>query len=401
MMSEYGSRTNSSQAIELAVGLAPADPEAHYARAALLADAGNHAEAIRAYERTLGLRPGDYVLWVELGKLREQSGDAEGAIREFREAVRRAPFYADPRWQLGNTLLRQGREEEAFDELRLAATVNPRRYPRLIALAWHASGGSDARRLIEITRPQHPSESLLVARYLIKQNHAGEAMRLIRERGVDISEADRRTLLDELLDARRFREAHELWASTGSDAGTRSLTADDAGSSITDGSFERELRFDAAGFGWQIARRQGETNVKLSLDATTPRAGARSLRIDFGGNSAPSSSIISQLVLVEGGRRYRLSFSARTQDLITGGLPFIRITDAGRAAEAREAAAVLAETPTLPPGTSDGWQELTAEFTTPNEASAVKISVVRRNCAEVSCPAFGHVWLDGFSLVRL
>ncbi|MCA1607551.1 MAG: tetratricopeptide repeat protein [Acidobacteria bacterium] len=60
---------------------------------------GQHDEAIKQFEWASALRPRHYHLWLELGRMRRQAGDQQGALVAFREAVRRAPYYAQPRWQ--------------------------------------------------------------------------------------------------------------------------------------------------------------------------------------------------------------------------------------------------------------------------------------------------------------
>ena len=81
LLSEYGSATDSLAATERAVRFNPADPEALYAHAVELADAGRSDEAVAEFERAALLRPNDYLIWQELGRAREDSGDTDGASR--------------------------------------------------------------------------------------------------------------------------------------------------------------------------------------------------------------------------------------------------------------------------------------------------------------------------------
>jgi hypothetical protein len=374
------------------VRIGPADAETHYARAALLSGAGEASAAVGEYERAAALRPRDYVLWLELGRAREEAGDVAGTLAALAESTRAAPHYAQPRWQLGNALLRAGRRDEAFAELRRAAESDPRLYPNFVDVVWHATGG-DARALAETAAPRSPPESLALARYLVKQGEVAAGVRAASEAGGGISEVGRRALLSDLLAGGRFREAYTLWS-----AGSGAARCSSGGACIADGGFEGELSFDETGFGWRIARASSAANTTLSLDADAPREGARSLRIDFGGDSTPSEKIISQLVPVEGGTRYRLGFAARTGELVTGGLPFVRVADAGGAPAG--GLPPLAESPALPAGTSGGWQDFAMEFTTPRAAGTVTVSLLRRECAISPCPAFGHLWLDGFYIVK-
>ena len=379
VVSDYAGRVRSREAADVSVALAPSDPEARYARGNVLADSGDYAGAAPAYEEALALRPRDYVIWVELGKTREETGDTAGALEAFRRAASLAPFYAGPRWQLGNALLRAGSRAAAVAELRRAAESDPGLYPNLVRTLWHASG-RDPRALVRDAAPRTPEETLTLARFLIKEGEPGEGLGLLRESGAPLKEEARRTLVTDLIGAERFADAFLVWSGGRGSAGA-----------LTDGGFEEEARTDEQGFGWRFA--PGGQYVKLSLDADSPGEGARSLKVEYAGNSEPSLTAVSRLVAVEPGARYRLTFSARTKEVVTGGPPFVNIVSAAKTGEA------LAETATLPAST-DGWREFVLEFTAP-AAGAVRVALRRKPCASVPCPAFGGVWLDAFELRRV
>ncbi|HEX8290760.1 MAG TPA: tetratricopeptide repeat protein [Pyrinomonadaceae bacterium] len=379
VVSDYAARAGSKEAADASVALAPSDPEAHYARGNVLADSGDYAGAASAYEAALGLRPRDHVIWVELGRAREETGDTAGALEAFRRAVALAPFYARPRWQLGNTLLRAGPRAEAVAELRRAAESDPRLYPNLVQTLWHASG-RDPGALMRDARPLTPEQTLAVVRLLVREGESGQGLKALRERGAELTDDARRTLVADLIAAGRFAEAHSVWSGGRDPVG-----------SLTDGGFEAGARSDEDGFGWRFAGR-GQ-NVRLSLDADSPREGARSLKVEYAGNSEPAEPAVSRLVAVEPGARYRLTFSSRTKELLTGGPPFVEVVPAAKSGGA------LAESAALPASTQ-GWQEFALEFTAP-EAGGVRVALRRRPCATSPCPAFGGVWLDAFELRRL
>ncbi len=83
------------------------------------------AQAIAEYEKAVSLSPHDYRFWMSLGTAYEQAGDAAKAEQALRRAVALAPAYSYPRWYLGNLLLRNGRYDEAFAELRIASEADP------------------------------------------------------------------------------------------------------------------------------------------------------------------------------------------------------------------------------------------------------------------------------------
>ncbi len=384
LLSDYGLQMAQRTPTDVAVQMSPSDARAHYVRAATLSNLGEFGESVFEFERAVALRPADYRLWMDVGRARERANNAAGAGAAFAEAVRLAPYYAQPRWQFGNFLLRAGQREAAFAELSRAASSNPGLLPAAISLAWGMYDGDP--RLVEAAiRPQTQSAHLALARYCIAHGQAGEALRLFNAAG-NFSNQDRRTLLTELLATKQFPEAHELWARAQEANGTGRNS--DGVAVINDGSFEDGIRLDDPGFGWQTAREaQG---VRVSLDTGQPSAGQRSLRLDFNGDSNPALPVISQLVLVEPNLRYELSLTARTEQLVTGGLPLISVSDALDGSS-------LAQSRPLSPN-SDGWEKYTLDFTTADKMRAVVVSVRRQSCTTNPCPIFGRAWLDVFSL---
>jgi tetratricopeptide (TPR) repeat protein len=369
-----------------AIRLAPHDPAAHYFRALVLAESDRFSEATADYERAVALRPRDHYLWLELGYARVQTGDDNGASIAYQNAVRLAPYYAQPHSRLGEFLLRTGQRERAFTEFRSATASDPALLPSLMDLAWKEYGGN-AEAVERAVRPQSAAARLDLARFLLEKGNTPAAMNIFRgTRG--INDPERRRLIDDLLKAKNFVEAYDVWLSG---RGERSENSANGRPEITDGGFEKDIDLDEIGFGWKVAGNRREPRV--TLDVNDPYTGASSLRIDFNGESEPAVELVSQLVIVEPSTRYRLSFAARTLDLQAGGLPLIRIRDAG-------GPKVMGESQALPAG-SNGWQNYTVEFLTNGASRAVYVSLQRRNCITSLCPIFGHMWLDSFELQKV
>ncbi|MDT4953786.1 MAG: hypothetical protein QOJ02_1924 [Acidobacteriota bacterium] len=383
--STYAAEAGQLSAADAATRLTPSDPEAHLVRAALLKADNRLDEATREYSRAAALRPRDYVLWLELGLALDEAEDQVGAINAFREAVALAPDYAEPHWQLGNVLLRAGQVDEAFSEMRRATQSNQAFLPQLIDLAWTIYSG-DIASVKQAVQPEGSAARLALARFAARHGKASDAARIFRTIE-NVREEDLRAFLSELLAAREFRVAYEVWVEgQGSKDGASSSDFDDGG-------FEEQIKFDDPGFGWQIAR--NPQGVRLSLDNVQPHQGSSSLRIDFNGDSNPASTIVSQIVLVEPNARYRLRFYVRVEELVTGGLPLIAILDASAKDSTQ-----LAESDPLAPKTAP-WQERSVDFVTGRETQAVLVVLRRRSCESGPCPVFGSLWLDDFSLQKL
>ena len=386
-LAERAESTDEISAADRAVKLAPNDAEAHFARGEVLQSREDYTEASVEFERAVQLRPRDYFLWLMLGVTRDENQDQEGALRALRQAVVLAPSYAPPRWQLGNLLLRMGQYDEAFAELRRAAIGNPKLWPNVIDLAWGIYGG-DVGAVVRVIQPQSGEARLSLALFLAGHNQPAAALDQFRQTAITAN-AKNETLLDELLKARAFNEAFEVWARIhGLPLSDGRVSDTSAG--IREGGFEEPITVGQSGFGWQIV--PNVANVTMSVDTNERQSGSRSLRIDFRGNSNATSPLLTQLVLVKPQTHYRLSFAALSKDFVSAAAPTVTITDAS---DPKNAA--MAESPLLRSDVA-GWRDFTIDFNTSARTQAIVITVTRQSCASDPCPAFGTLWLDSFSL---
>ena len=376
-----------------AIAFGPDVPETHYARAVLRQREGNYesAQLLKEFELAVALRPRDYALWLELGSARDRAGDTAGTVSALTEATKLAPFYARPRWQLGNALFRAGRTQEALAELALAARSDPKLGLPALALMWSALNGNvtDVERAFA---PKSPAMEAVLARFLAKRGKVSDAMRHFRVAG-GISADEQRAMINDLLASKNFEAAHEVWSLN------RGIKVSGLGQ-IDNGGFEEPIPLDERGFGWQfVQNRQG---IQLALDPAERRTGSQSLRVDWNGNGDTLLPIASQLVLVESGLRYQLRFAARGAELVMLGLPAISVIDASdpaaQSGDYRPSA--LGRSQPLPKGTS-GWQDYSVDFKTSPATRAVILRFHRENCAIHPCPAFGHAWFDDLLLVKL
>jgi hypothetical protein len=393
LLMTYSLTAGNLTAAKKAIQLTPKDAEAHFAGAALLSLSGTPEQAVIELERAVALRPTDYGLWSELGLLRDQTGDTAGALAAFDEAIRRAPFYSQPRWNRGNVLLRKGEYEAAFNDLNRAAQSNPELIPSLIDLAWSVSRG-DVKLTEQLAQINGDKMRIAFARFLVRHGKAKEAITQIDDAG-NVPDAIKRELVEQLLAKGAFKEAFDIWKEAfdiwkvthGVESGREA-----AGPSIYDGGFEGPLAFDQGGFSWRVPSDLQATSV--SLDSSQPHSGSKDLRIEFGGNSNPGSLLVSQVILVEPAKHYKINFTARSEDVVTGGLPFLNVSDAWGDQKR------LGQSRPLASGSSD-WQFFSLEFTTTPTTSAVVLSLQRENCTTSPCPIFGSISLDSFSVEQL
>jgi tetratricopeptide (TPR) repeat protein len=377
LLGKYAAITSDLAAAERATSLSPSDPETHRSRAVVLNKLKGLPHAAGELELALSLRPRDDSLWLQLGIMRDELEDASGALIAFNESVRLAPYYALNRWQRGNFQLRQGRLEEGFADLRYAAASNPDYIATLIDLSWGISKGDQkvAEAYAQITSSQM---HLAFAEFLARHGKGREAAEQFALAGT-VSDQRRNDLVKQLISANAFKEAFQLWS-----IGKTAPVED-----IYDGGFEGSLSFDEFGFGWRVF--PVSQRVKLAADSSLLKSGSKSLLIEFLGDSNPDAPLLSQIVLVKPSTRYRLNFAARTEEIVTGGLPLAVVTDSSGARKR------LAESPALAQKSTD-WQVVSFDFQTEAKTEAITLSIQRRNCTTSPCPIFGTIWLDDFSI---
>ena len=362
--------------------LSPTDAETHAGLADVLQRLEDYAPARDEFQRAVQLRPRDYYLWMLLGITRDQNEDQEGALRALQQSAALAPWYATPRWQLGNLLLRMGESDQAFVELRRAAESNPSLWPNVDDLAWGVYG-HDADTVVRVIQPTTDAARMSLALFFARHNQGAAALAQFRSTAVK-PEKKTESLLEELLKAKAFNEAFEVWAHL------RGIPTTDPGG-LRDGSFEGVLTVGQTGFGWQIP--PDLVNVTMSIDEAEHQSGARSLRTDFRGNSNPTAPLVIQIILVKPLTRYHFGLSALSKEFVSAAHPVITLVDSSDPKNV-----VLAQSPPL---LSDPnvWREFAVDFTTNAGTHAITVILARQACTNDPCPAFGTIWLDSVSLI--
>lgn len=376
LLTAAAARTGRVEVADSAIRLNPQDPEAHHVRSAILV---NDDPSAANSESTLAvtLRPRDYIFWLGLAQTRELNNDIGGAIDAATEAARLAPAYSQPHWRLGNLLVRAGRIDEGFTELRLAGKSNPSLWPSIIDLAWHLSK-EDAEYVKRVVQPNTTDGWIELSDYFRSHGKFSEAVQTISAADAS-ARSYRRRLLEELISHKNFADAYQLWTA-------EHATNSDNDNPIFDSGFEQGSDLTEPGFGWRAGKFQ---RVTVAVDGQTSSTGKASLKIDFNGESDPNSSLLSQVVMVQPNSHYTLKFTGRSDKLISGGLPAVRILDAVSGAVLGES--VLRQQ-------TGGWLDYSIDFNLPANVSAIEIRLQRQSCTTNPCPIFGTLWLDNFSL---
>jgi tetratricopeptide (TPR) repeat protein len=377
LLTRFALITHSTSVADAAVRVNPSDPDAHRARASAYNYEQRHAEAVSSLESAVALRYRDDYLWIELGNTREDLGDTNGALTALDQAVRWAPYYAHTHWQRGNLLVRMNRSDEAFIDLRQAAAANQKYLPNLIDLAWGISKG-DLNSTEMLAAIDNDNKRLALIRYLAEKGKGKETLEQIHLLTTPLAPEHNRELARLLFAAKSFREAFALSHSPAS--------APYAWPSFVNGGFEEALVLSDVTFGWLVAP---EHKNRFAIDVSEKLEGGKSLQITFDGNWALGTALVSQTLILEPEKGYRVSFAVKTKDVVTGGPPFIAVRDA-------TTNQLLGKSENFPTATNP-WLTLNFEFTTQLNSQAAVVRLERNNC-EATCPIFGTLWLDQFRI---
>ena len=383
MASSAAVRAEDADVAEFLTTLAPDDPQTHYSAAVLREKSFEQADILRSLnqlEIATGLAPENYLFWLDLGRARERSGDAAGAERALRRALELAPNYAHVRWALGNNLLRQGRVEEAFEQIKMAVAGNPASFAGSAAVAAWQFFDADIDRVRQVIGGSAEFDGALTA-LLIREKRFGDAMQIWnvlpaeRKRVSPLRETGQ-LFVDKLLAEKKFRPALEIATGLSDDAAAKP-------GEITNGGFESAVKPTGAGpFEWQIAP---GLQPQIVLNNGQKHGGSNSLAFIFNSNDGKEFRSISQLVVVQPGAAYDLEIYYRS-DIKTTALFKWEIVDA---ADGKQLAA------SDPISNRAEWTQLRLSFRSVSDG--VVLRLIRENCSQI-CPVTGSIGFDDVAL---
>jgi tetratricopeptide (TPR) repeat protein len=379
---------NNLQVAEMATSLAPDDPLTHWRLAQTTLKnlpLDQQAQAIAQFEKAVSLSPHDYRFWMALGTASEQAGDTAKAEHALKRAVELAPSYSYPHWYLGNLLLRTGRYDEAFAELRRASEADPELQPQQFNLIWEVYKNEPE--ALKNAIGDNPTVRAKFGLYLLGRQEFEAGLRSWDTLSADEKKSNRETgeaIVANLLTTFHYHDALRVWNDLAADTNNRAEIG-----RLFDGGFE--LGPDMP-FSWQV---QPLPQVQIGLDPTRAHSGASSLRLLFNVRTNIENINVWQLVPVATNTAYDVEFYVRSEKLETGGPTVVQIVDPTNSG-------VIATSPLAATGDSD-WNRVALSFTTADKTEAVLIKIERLSCATKEspiCPIFGSVWYDDFSIKR-
>lgn len=378
-------RAEDKELVDLAVTLAPHDPQTLYASAVIRErtfDPQDAAESLQQLTAATALAPNNYALWLALGKAREAAGDRPGALEALRYAKGLAPNYSRVCWAFGNALLRDGQLDAGFSELRQAAIGDHKYRPPLVAAAQQVFSGDAAR--INAAVGNSPSVLAALALAYAQQNSFDEAIGAWRR----IPEDQRTTLaepgvilLSKAIDGKKFRMAAEVANDL---AGSDKFKI----AEIYNGGFEHAIVLqNAAAFDWVIA---DGTNPQVVMTNGKKHGGEFSLLLVF---RSPGREFrqISQKVPSEPGMALRFESFVLT-DIKSPGVKF-----RWEIASAKDGNTIASTEPFI---ANEEWAPASVDFTVPSDTDGIIVRLSRNECVLPSCAFAGNLWLDDIRLTR-
>jgi len=348
--------------------------------------AGDPAQALAAFQRAVEDNPLSAYYWMNLAGAYEATGDIAHAREAFERARAVYPLSAEVAWNYGNFLLRQEQFPEGYAEIQIAVRADPSLLPLAISRTWRSN--HDVGTLLNDILPQNPEAYLQALDFFasIQQAEPGLAVwQRLASLGQPIALPRSFRFLDELIREDRSNDASRVWREGLTLAGLPREEPTNQ-SLIWDGTFAHD--FPNGGLGWRWDNLLG---VAIDFDAPPPSAGARSVRLDFGGGTNPELVQPAEYVPVEPDRSYHFHAYLRTEAITTeSGMQFY-ISDPNHYGAVSLFTENLAGTHL--------WTRVDAELTTGPQTHFLKISLYRRASRLFDNKLSGTVWMADLSLV--
>jgi len=345
-------------------------------------------QAIAYYRRATTIDPKPARYWLDLAEAYETAGSTAQAEDAFRKAQQVYPISADVAWRLGNFLVRQGRAEEAFQQIHRAVSASPQLTPLALALCWRSS--QDVGLILRAALPADPKVDWEAIQFFVNlpQPDAAVAVwkRLMTEGSTfPISQAF--PLLDMLIAAGRVDQTQAVWQQALSVAGVTPAPGPPH-SLIWDGGFEGA--FLNGGLAWRYRPSDG---AQMDLDEETVHSGSRSLRVTFDGSQNVDFANLWQFVVVQPNTRYSFSAYLRTQDLTTDSGIRFEIADTNHTSNLD--VATPGATGTQP------WALDEIAFTTGSATRLLRVALRRTVSTMLANKIRGTAWVDDVLLVPM
>lgn len=372
-----------------AVALDPANPDLHYRLGtAEVFDLENPdtADGTEQLRLATALSPRETRYWSALASACQFEGKRNCAGHAIARVLALSSMAPRTHWEAANYYLWANQREQAFTQFRRLLELAPSYAGATFRASLGAAGSAELVYDNVITPSASPKLKLAFVSFLSLHKDSDFAFQIwkkvsARKEAFDFSAAD--PFLEQLISAGKYEEALSVW----SDLETRGLVPQSGNKSglIFNGGF-RHIPLNA-GFDWRYHQ---EPYVAVEFQAQRSRSGKGGLLLDFSDVGNHQAEPIYQLVPVKSDQDYVLTARVRSDNIISGSGPRLRVTDpACRKCLAASTDAVVGTMP---------WHDLTLRFRTGPKTSVVRVSVWRPRSLSYPMEILGTLLVDQVSL---
>jgi hypothetical protein len=344
-------------------------------------------QAIANYRKAAQLSPGSAEYWLGLAEAQETAVQAVEAETSFRKAEEAYPLSADVAWRFGNFLLRQGREDEAYQQIYRALSVQPSLTALAISRCWQST--QDIDKILKLALPAEPDAYWGAIDFLVDARQPDAAMavwkRLMGGRASFRAQRSFR-LVDMLIETGHPEDAYMVWQQSLAAAAV-ATGPEKSGSVVWNGGFEEDLL--NGGLGWRFRAVPG---AELSFDPRITHSGRRSVRVVFDGTANVDFQQPWQYVVLHPNTRYRLAAYFRTQGLTTSSGIRLELEETHFGAPGQATSNLSGTQP---------WAPTEIEFRTSAETKLLRLVLRRRPSPKLDNKISGTIWMDDVSLAPL
>lgn len=342
--------------------------------------------ALADYQRAVQDDPLSADFWMDVASASEAKGDDAGAQRAFERAQAVYPDSGEVEFYYGNFLLRRQEYSGAYEQLRRAASADPKLLPLVISRVWRSSG--DVHQLLDQVLPVNIDAYVQALDFFAAGQQADPALAVwqrIRQLGKAVPLEQTFPLMDELIREDRGDDARRVWRETLAAAGLPH-EAPAHGSLIWNGDFEAD--FANGGLGW---RWNSPPGTEIDFDPQAGPNGSRVIRLDFTGGANVDLNAPYEFVPVEPNQRYHFHASIRTDSISTESGMRFAMSDPNHAGAVNVVSNNLTG--------SHPWMPIDADVTTGPETHFLLVQLVRYPSRLFDNQLSGTAWIADVSLI--
>ena len=371
--------------LKQAVQIDPEGPGAHYLLGVIYANNPEQQDlelAQHHLERATTLNPYNWWYWMELGEVYEISGMRVKSEQSYAKAVEINPEAADYHWRFANFYLRNGALGKAIPEFQKALELEPKQYMEQ-ALALLSKAGVSDNKILEMW-PEDRYSRIVLIKFLMGRlwppwdspGHIVDEVALKEEWEKLFEDPKIPTVVEGdfyiryLADKGRLSEAKSEWLRLNEENLFESL--------VWNGEFKAPMSGRVLGWEydteWVCSPKSGEDGI---------------IKIEFQGKKNLNFDGFKQLVVLEEGENYELSFRARSEGISTDQGLYFEITKDFVLLRTKQ---ILGNTP---------WTEYSNKFKAPKGVRFVILSLRRYPSKRIDNKLKGAFWLDWVRLKKV